>query len=200
MEELYATATDEEILAQFDDTDDFGMLEHYVKPVKIIEEETGSASLYWAIMGSIVNKKKFSDADIDKHFVTYMAMNMLKTDPQAVYEANIFNSARGQKFLAKHKIAEYKALRSLIKIPRNKFLKGDKIDKEQNTILEIIGRHYKVGTVTSKDYYRILKGPRLISLLELYARRNENKMSAVEKKKVMEIRTAITKKKKEILS
>ena len=197
---VYATASNEEILSQYDDTDDFGMLDHYIKPPKKAEEDiTKKNNRFWEILNSVVSKKHISDEDIEKSFDSYMAMNMLKVHPQANYQANFLNTARGLKYISKHKTAEYKALRSLITLPKNTRLQGDKVDKHQEIILGVISKHYKVGTLTAKDYFKILGGRRIIALMELYARKGETKLSATDKAAVMKIRTALTAKKRDLL-
>jgi len=152
------------------------------------------ANDYFDVMTSIVNKKKISEDLILQHFNGWGTVKWLSGHPKALYEANMINSARGNKFIGK--IQEYKALRGLIQIPKNTYLKMDKADKHMNTIINLIKNHFQVGTFTAKDYYNILPGSEIIKLLERYGRKNENMMSAKELKSVKDIRDALVNKKK----
>ncbi len=153
------------------------------------------ANEYFEVMTSIINKKKISDDLVLQHFNGWGAMIWLSAHPKALYEANLINSARGNKYI--DKLSEYKALKGIIKIPKSTFLKMDKLDKDRKIILKTIKNHFNVGNSTAEKYYNILNGRELIKIFERYSRLNENMMSAKELKNVKEIRDILNKKRKE---
>ena len=149
---------------------------------------------YFEVMTSVVNKKRIPEEDILAHFNGWNTMSWLSSNPRAVHEINLLNSCRGNKYIGK--LQEYKMLRGLVNIPKNSFINKDKVDKNQKVIIDVIRKHFKVGKMTALDYYKILKGEQIISILELYARKNETHFKAKDMKIVTDIRAAITAKKK----
>ena len=149
---------------------------------------------YFDVLTSIISKKPISDEDVMKHFSGWHTMTWLSNHPRAVWEANIINSARGNKFMSK--LAEYKALKGVIKIPRNTFLKADKKDKHSKVILDVLMKHFGIGKTTAVDYFNILSGEQVLKILDLYARKNENQIDPKSIKEVTKIRDAIASKKK----
>ena len=149
---------------------------------------------YFDVMTSIISKKNVSEEDILKHFNGWQTIVWLGNHPRAVYEANVLNSCRGNKYIGK--IQEYKALKGLIHLPRNTFLKNDKTDKHKKTIREVLTRHFRVGKMTAGEYYNILNGKQILDILELYARKNETHLAAKDIKLLKAIRDAIVAKKK----
>jgi hypothetical protein len=148
------------------------------------------ASSYFDVLTSIINKKNISDGDVLKHFSGFAAIKWLSSHPKALYEANILNSARGVKFIKS--LEEYKALKGLVQIPKNTYLKFDKTDKNLKTVLKTIQKHYSVGKTTAQEYYKILPLENITAILEQYSRKNENMMSAKELKTVKDIRDALS--------
>jgi len=152
------------------------------------------ANEYFDVLTSIINKKQIPDEDVKKHFSGYAAIKWLSAHPKSLYEANFINSARGNKYI--HSLEEYKALKYIISLPKNTYLKFDKTDKHMKTILNILKMHFSVGPITAQDYFKLLPGIEIIKILELYSRKNENMMGPKELKKVKEIRDALSNKRK----
>ena len=149
---------------------------------------------YFDVLTSIINKKNIPDEAVLKHFNGWQTMVWLSNHPRAVYEANELNSARGNKYIGK--LQEYKTLKGLIHIPKNTFLKSDKADKNNKIILDVLMRHFQVGKTTAIAYFNILKGDRVLDIIEMYARKNEKHMSAKDLVEVKKIRDALTAKRK----
>lgn len=149
---------------------------------------------YFDVLTSVISKKNISEEDIEKHFNGWQTMTLLMNHPKAVWEANQINSARGNKFITK--AAEYKALKGLISIPKNTFLKSDKADKHSIVILNTLMKFFKVGKTTAVDYFKILPGKEITRILDLYARKNETHMNAKSLNEVKDIRAALTAKRK----
>jgi tellurite resistance protein len=157
------------------------------------------ANGYWDVLGSIISKKRVTNEEIQTHFNSYMTNKMLMLHPRGVMMANVLNSCRGNKYIAKEKIAEYKALRKIVTLDRKLRLSMDKKDKHQEVIIELLQSHFKIGKTTAQEYFKILKGQRLIDIMELYARKNEKNLSKKEIEMVKDIRSALLAKKKELL-
>jgi hypothetical protein len=88
------------------------------------------------------------------------------------------------------------ALKYLISLPKNTYLKFDKTDKHMKTIINMLKMHFSVGPITAQEYFNLLPGIEIIKILELYSRKNENMMGPKELKKVKEIRDALSNKRK----
>ena len=155
-------------------------------------------SEFFEVITSVIDKKRISEEDILKHYNGFMVMNWLSGHPKAAWLVNSINSARGNKYIAKEKLAEYKSIKYLIDLPKNTKISFDKKDKNQKIIINVLMKHYLVGKTTAEDYYKILGGNRVLVILELYARKNEKNFGAAEMKFLNEIRGAITSKKKEL--
>jgi len=154
---------------------------------------------YFDVMMSLVSKKRIPDGDVLKHYNGYMSFVWLSSHPKAVYDINTLNSARGNRFFAKEKLAEYYALKGLVQIDRRTKIPFVKKDKHLETIMTLVQTHYKVGKTTAKEYYKILSPEQILGLLELHARKNEKYLSATDTKSVQDIRSALTAKKKDLL-
>lgn len=114
----------------------------------------------------------------------------------ACYTANMINTARGNKFIPK--IAEYTFLKKAIKLPKNTFLKDNKNDKDLKIIETVISNYYSIGMVTARDYMKILGGDKIIEIIEKYLRVN-TKADKIGGVKINDMRTALAKKKAELL-
>jgi len=152
------------------------------------------ANEYFTVMTSIINKKNISDELILQHYNGWAAFKWLSGHPQALYESNLLNTARGNKYIGK--IEEYKTLKGLIHLKPNTYIKMDKNDKLLNTLIKLITTHYQVGKSTAKEYLKTLSYDELVKLLETYGRMNENYMSASDTKKIQEYRVILKNKNK----
>lgn len=151
-------------------------------------------SEYFDVLTSIINKKPVADDDVNKHFAGFMAVKWLSANPMACYAANTLNSARGNKFIPK--IAEYKFLKNVVKLPTNTRLPFDKNDKELKLIMEILTREFKVGPENVQDYMKILGGEKILKILNKYAQWQNNQTTDPG---IIELRKAIKKKEKDLL-
>lgn len=150
---------------------------------------------YFDVLKSIVTKKKVPVPDIEKHFSGFMATSWVSRDPQSCYVLNKLNSAQGLKHIPK--LAEYKFIKSMIKLPKNKYIEFDKPDKNMNIIIKALSSYFKCGRSTVEEYMQILGGPKIIKILELLAQLN-NKYTT--DKSILDIREALLKKKEDLMN
>ena len=151
-------------------------------------------SSYFEVLTSIINKKKISSDDINKHFAGFPAIKWLSINPMACYAANQLNSARGNKYIPKE--AEYKFLKQSVKLPTNTKLSFDKNDKEMKVIIDALKVYFKTGNTTAEEYLNLLGGEKVIVILEKIAQLNN---TYTTEKKIIELRMALAKKKNELL-
>ena len=156
--------------------------------------ETKDKNLYFKVMGSIVNKKAFPVEVINSQFNGWQTIAWLGNHPRSLHEANTINSCRGNKYISK--IAEYRALKAIVKIPRNTYLKSDTVDKAKKIILDVLCDHFKIGTSTAKEYFKILGKEKVYDIMEKYARVNEKQVSAKDLKLLQPIRNVVKQLKK----
>lgn len=149
---------------------------------------------YFDVLKSVITKIEVPDEDIEKHFVPFVSMKWLSRDAKTCHSINTLNSTRGLQFIPKKD--EYIFLKKVVKLPKNKYIEFDKNDKEYDIILLAIAVHFKCGKQTAKEYMKILGGEKIITLLEKLAQINNKYTSDA---KILELRNALVKKKKEIL-
>ena len=149
---------------------------------------------YFDVLKSVITKRKVQDNDIDKHFIPFVTMKWLSKDPKTCHTINILNVARGLQFIPKKD--EYIFLKRAVTLPKNKYIAFDKNDKEYNIILLALATHFKCGKQTAKEYMDILGGEKIVALLEKMAQINNKYTSDA---KILELRNALQKKKKELL-
>lgn len=149
---------------------------------------------YFDVLKSVITKIKVPDNDVEKHFVPFVTMKWLSSDPKTCYTINTLNTTRGLQFIPKKD--EYIFLKKAVSLPKNKYIAFDKNDKEYDIILLAVASHFKCGKQTAKEYMKILGGERIIKILEKIAQINN---TYTKDPKVLELRSALLKKKKEIL-
>ena len=149
---------------------------------------------YFDILKSVITKIKVPDNELEKHFVPFVTMKWLSRDPKTCHTINVLNSTRGLRFIPKKD--EYIYLKKVVNLPKNKYIEFDKNDKEYDIILLTIAIHFKCGKQTAKEYMKILGGEKIIALLEKLAQINNKYTSDA---KILELRNALQKKKKELL-
>ena len=150
---------------------------------------------YFDVLKSIVTKRKVSDTDIEKHFSGFMATTWVSKDAQSCYSVNGLNSAQGLNHIPK--LAEYKFIKTMIKLPKNKFIEFDKTDKHMNIIIKALGSYFNCGKSTTEEYMQILGGAKIVKILELLAQVNNKHTTD---KKILDIRMALVKKTKDLMN
>jgi hypothetical protein len=148
---------------------------------------------YWDVQKSVITKKRISEDIIKKQFTPFMALNWLSADPKTCYETNELNTAIGLNTIPL--INEYKFIKNVVRLPKNKYLPMDKNDKHWNIIISAIANYYNVGKVTANEYIKLMGGSRLISLLERIGQIHNNYTTD---KNILSVRDALKKKKAEI--
>jgi hypothetical protein len=154
------------------------------------EKEIG----YFDVMKSIITKDKVPEEVVEKHFVPFISMKWLSVDAKTCYSINELNSSRGIKLIPKYD--EYIYLKRVVKLPKNKYLAFDKNDKEMDLIILTLSYHFKSGKEVAKEYIKIMGGEKVIIILEKIAQINNHYTT---NEKILKLRNAINKKRKEIL-
>lgn len=122
---------------------------------------------YFDVLNSIVNKKDIPDESVEKLFNPYMANTYLAdTHAAACYYTNQINSCRGSTKIPK--IAEYKFLKNIIKLPPKTRLVFNKKEEHLKIIIKFLQKEFKVSKEGSLEYIKIL-GNNLYNVLEPYA-------------------------------
>jgi len=148
------------------------------------------------IHNSLINKKQYTDDEINRLFTPFISLEWLSIHPKLAWELNAINSAKGLKYIPK--IAEYKAIKYTINLPKNTRFKIPKSDKNEKIIIKTLMKHFNINKTIAKDYINILGGKKILDILELYARRTENRIDAKSIKFTKDLRTAISAKKQEL--
>jgi len=152
---------------------------------------------YFEVLKSVINKNKIDEADIKKHFSSWQAIKWLADDAKTCYTLNMLNVCPGinRSLHGIDTLTEYKFIKNTVNLPKNKYIPFLKNDKEMNLIIKYLSTYFKTGNETTKEYMRILKGDRLLTLLDKISYKGNRN---VTNKNILELRNAITKKRKEL--
>jgi len=152
---------------------------------------------YFEVLKSVINKDRIEEKDIKKHFAAWAAIRWLADDAKTCYNLNRLNVSPGinKSLHGINGLTEYKFIKNSVKLPKNKYIPFLKVDKDMNLIIKHLSIHFKIGSETTKEYMTILKGEKLLTLLDKISYKgNKN----VKNKNIIELRNAITKKRKEL--
>jgi len=134
---------------------------HPIKP-------TRKPFTYFEVLQSVVNKREIPDEDVLRLYNGFLTIKYLGANIQACHQSNFINSCRGN--LRVPKLAEYKALKNIITVPKNTYIKFDSGAKLSHEINLILQEHFHINSQLATVYAKALGFREVLKIVEKTAR------------------------------